>query len=119
MERLSTSIRLRDIGTSYDFEIVTKDGKIISQYKLGISLSSMLLNLDDPYSDREPDTIDWVHGTIIEVLGAADKKVQNYITHLRKKLKESSSEEVKKQLEVLENAAAIVVRKKPCFTRHY
>jgi hypothetical protein len=114
MERMS--MRPRDVGTSYDFDIVTKDGKVISQYKLGICLNSILLGLDDPYFDREPDTSDWVYGTT-EVIGMTDKKIQKYIKLLKEQLKENPSQEFKKELKVLKNAAAIVVRKKPYFTR--
>lgn len=101
-----------NLSTSYRFQIVTKDGKIVDAY----DLSSTALNIDDPYFFNEPDSADWMRGRT-EVIGVAEERIQGYIAKLKERYQKSPNEKLKKQLELLENAAAIIVKKTPYYPR--
>jgi hypothetical protein len=96
----------------YQFQFITKDGKKLDSYQVGVFLDPGLLGIrEDPYLHHEPDIIELTYG-VTEVLEAQSAKVQKYIEDLKEQCKKNPSEGNKKELKLLENTAAIIVTKK-------
>ncbi len=98
---------LEKMGIVYTFQIITKDGNKVDAY----GLDPVLLGVID-YPFPSYDLTSFIYGRTT-ILEAASAQVQEYIANLKERVEKNPSEKLKKQLELLENAAAIVVKKRP------
>ena len=102
----------------YRFYYITKDGKEVDSYEVGVFLNPSILGIEDEVVvHREVSSHELMYGNTITI-PAQDEKVKKYIEHLKEELeKDPSSETHKKELDLLKNITAIVVNKKPYFSR--